>query len=134
VQVTVHIALIEVFDVTSNSLSLSLFKATAKRGEFLEARFSQSFWATGRCPSAAPPKDIYGTRCGKSLAVFVAFSRVSIGANVAQQDEDGGELAVVEIVGFSSSMATLIRNTHTGNTSVIQTMIPTLSKSTAPKA
>ena len=36
--------------------------------------------------------------------------------------------------GFSSSMATLIRNTHNGNTSGIHTMIPTLNKRIAPKA
>ena len=35
--------------------------------------------------------------------------------------------------GFSRSMATLIRNTHTGKRRGIQTMIPILSKSTAPK-
>src|SRR6202167_3857254 len=29
------------------------FRATAKLGEFLEARFSQSFYPTGRCRSAA---------------------------------------------------------------------------------
>jgi len=35
--------------------------------------------------------------------------------------------------GFSRSMTTLIRNTHTGKRRGIQTMIPILSKSTAPK-
>jgi len=35
--------------------------------------------------------------------------------------------------GFSSSIATLTKNTHSGNTRGIQTMTPTLSKSTAPK-
>jgi hypothetical protein len=35
--------------------------------------------------------------------------------------------------GFSRSMATLIKSTHNGNTSGIQTMIPILIKSKAPK-
>jgi hypothetical protein len=45
------------------------FKATAKLGEFLEARFSQSFSRTGRCRPTAPLEIIsHPLACRRSIA------------------------------------------------------------------
>ena len=47
-------------------------------------------------------------------------------------DYSGVNTAAFQLIGFSRRIATLINNTHVGNTSGIHRMIPMLNKSTAP--